>query len=262
MSTYFSIGLTSLITRLSEIDLILEEASKYTSSNIPLHDALCRSAQVLLLAHFEGHIKQIVKDCLDDVNTYSSFKESKKHLKQKFCENFIIQGQDGQINQKKIEELIEILEPLDTKFRKEYFLFKDNKNPKATVLDRIVKNFGVNKFFNKLKQSKLDLVFSNTKEENINLGDEFLNLMLSWTNEYPYKIDFKFLEIDPNKNNSDNLWDSFISNILSKRHNIAHGTDIHNNVSLVELYENKIKIQILIYAISMFICDQCNPGDN
>jgi hypothetical protein len=259
MATYFEVGLTSLKTRLVEFDLIVQEAQKHLTSNTPLHDALCRSAHILLIAHFEGYVKQIVKDCLDDVNSYSSFKQSKLHLKKKLCENFIPVLENNRSNHKKIFELIEILDPLETKFKKEYFLHADNKNPKATVLDRIVKNFGVENFFNKVKQSKLDQVFSNTLDENIKLCDKFGNLLNKWTVQYPYNIDFKFLEIDQSKKTNDNLWDTFLNNILQQRHNIAHGTLTENSLSCKELQENKIKVQILIYALSMFICDQCNP---
>ena len=252
MATFFFNGLSSLDKRLSEIDLIVEEAKRHFNRNDQLYNVLCRSAHVLLLAHFEGYTKQIVRDCLDDVNLYS-FKVSKKPLKKKVCENFV-----GN-HDLKIKELMEVFESLGAKFKHEYFVFPEGKNPKASVLDKIVGNFGIENFFKKVKQSKLDLVFSNSVEDNLLLRNDFLERLKGWTENYPYSVDFSYLEIDEQKATDDNLWDSFLNDILMKRHAIAHGGHEYS-ISHSELEMSKIKVEILIYVTAMFICNQCNPS--
>jgi hypothetical protein len=259
MATFFQNGLSLLNERLSEVDLLIQEAKKIIDCNQQLYNALCRSAHVLLLSHFEGYIKQVVKDCLDDINFYSSFRNSKKALKKRLCENFLL-TKEGKMNEGKMRELMDVFESLDTKFKESYFLFADNKNPKASVLNKIVENFGLADFFKRVKQTRLDLVFSNSLDENIELRNEFLIKLKGWTASYPYSIDFDFLKIDKSKDANDNLWDSFVNNILMKRHAIAHGSEIENTFSCYELEANKIKVEILIYAFAMYICDQCNPA--
>jgi hypothetical protein len=253
MGTFFSNGVSFLERRLSEIDLIVNESKRHCNSNVELYNVLCRSAHILLLAHFEGYTKQLVKDCLDDINSCSSFRKSKRPLKKKVCENF------AGNNDLKIRELMDVFELLETKFRHEYFLFTDYKNPKASVLDKIVANFGIENFFKKVKQSKLDLVFSNTDDDNILLRDEFRDKLKTWTSEFPYQIDFEYLEIDQNKDTQDNLWEDFLNDILMKRHAIAHGSSMDNSISHSEIETNKVKVEILIYVMAMFICHQCNP---
>ncbi len=82
-------GIVSLDNRLSEVHLILEEAKNNFESNNSLYKALCRSAQVLLSAHFEGYLKDLVKNSLEDINQFSTFKYSNIFLKKRMCEYFI-----------------------------------------------------------------------------------------------------------------------------------------------------------------------------
>lgn len=262
MSTFVNLGLDSLNVRLAEIDLILLEAKNTTSTNPKLYSALCRSVQVLLLAHFEGYTKDLVKNSLDDINKFSSFKASNPALKKVFCQHFVIidaEDKNSKAAHAKIKEFIEFLDTLDTKFDKNYFSYKDNENPKISVLNKIASQYGIENFFKQLKQSCLDLVFSNTNSENISMRDSLKEYLLKATITYPYDVDLKFIEIDKDKSTDDELWDTFISNLLKRRHDIAHGREIENSVDASVIENEKIMLEIVLYAFTLFICVNSNP---
>ncbi len=255
-------GLVSLDKRLGEVNLILEEAESNFEVNDLLYKALCRSAQVLLSAHFEGYLKDLVKNSLEDINQYSSFKDSNFFLKKRLCDYFISAGKvekSSKENHQRTLELIEVFDSLQTKFKREYFFYSDNKNPKASVLDKVAEQFGVKDFFKQLKKSNLDLIFSNTNAENINVCLSMKNYLLATTENYPFTTTLDFLEIDELKIDSDNLWDAFLSNLLKRRHDIAHGTEIDNSAGHRTISEDKVKVEILMYAFTAFICTKTNP---
>lgn len=262
MGTFVSLGLLSLDNRFKEVDLILDEANNNFERNDALYKALCRSAQVLLSAHFEGYLKELLKNSLEDINNYSSFKSSNNFLKRRLCNYFLIIPKDeknSKLHNQKVTDMISLLDNLDTKFKKEYFFGSENNNPKATILDKIAEQFGVDNFFKKLKKSNLDLIFSNTLPENIRKRDELKSYLLSKTSSYPFSVNLDIFQIDEAKSSTDDFWDAFLSGVLKRRHDIAHGTEVENSVGHRTIESDKVKIEILIYAFTVFICLQCNP---
>ena len=85
--------------------------------------------------------------------------------------------------------------------------------------------------------------------------------MLECTASYPYKMNLEFLEIDHSKADSDDLWEAFISGFLKRRHDIAHGVELENTVGHSTIESDKMKIKILLYAFTAFICVESNPID-
>ncbi|MBK7636736.1 MAG: hypothetical protein IPJ13_22560 [Saprospiraceae bacterium] len=127
------------------------------------------------------------------------------------------------------------------------------------MLDKIAEQFGVKDFFKQIKKSNLDLIFSNTNTENIEVCLSMKNYLLETTENYPFTTTLDFLEIDSTKVDADNLWDAFLSNMLKRRHDIAHGTEIDNSAGHVTIEEDKVKVEILMYAFTAFICTMTNP---
>lgn len=262
MSTFINLGLASLNNRLSEIDLILEEAERYMDSNEVLYNTLCRSAQVLLCAHFEGYLKDLVKNSIDDINRFSSFRVSNKKLKKHYCEHFLLirkEDKNSKSLNNRVEEMILVFDELDTKFNVDYFSYSDNQNPKATVLDKIAEQFGIKSFFNKLKKSNLSVIFSNTLPKNRELSDVLKSKLLTSTEDYPYNLNLEYLEIDEASSSSDDLWNAFLDDMLKRRHAIAHGREIENSSNLMQIKGDRIKIEVLLYAFTTFICVNSNP---
>ena len=156
--------------------------------------------------------------------------------------------------------MISVFDNLEIKFQKEYFYYTENQNPKATVLDKVAEQFGVKDFFKQIKRSNLDLVFSNTNVDNVTKCLEMKEYLLEGTKNYPFNINLDFLDITNSKTDSDNLWDAFLSDLLKRRHAIAHGTEIENSAGHSTIEADKVKIEILIYAFTTFICVMSNPA--
>lgn len=258
MSTFVNDGLNALSLRFAELELLLSEAERYSESNTDLYKALCRSSQVLLISHFEGYIKDFVKDVLDDVNYCSNFKDSNNKLKFTFCENFILPNAEGKVNEKKIKELIEVLEGLSTKFNKKYFLFENNKNPKESIIHSITKRFGEEQFFKKINNSNLQNVFSNTHPENKTLRDALKTELVDSIENFPYNIQSDFLNIDLSNPIPEKYWEDYLNEALRRRHDIVHGNP-DNTISHTAIEAEMIKLEILIYAFTGLICVKCNP---
>jgi hypothetical protein len=258
MSTFVQTGLNALSLRLAEIDILLEEAEKQFDENQDLYNAFCRSAQVLLISHFEGYTKDLIKNVLEDINYNSTFSASKNDLKRTFCLNFIpIDSNSGKANEKKILELIETFDSLNAKFKKEYFLYLDNKNPKASVIENITMRFGIKNFFKIINKSDLDLVFSNTNVDNIMLRDSLKNIIEIATSSYPFGQN-DILK-STKEGNVEDFWKTFLDKILKNRYDIVHGNEILNASFYGHIMEDRIKVEILLYALTASICEQANP---
>ena len=232
------------------MDLLLAEAEKATTTK-ELFDVICRSSIVLIVAHFEGFIKDSARAIIDDLNRFSNFKDSPAVVKKTFCYQFA-NSDDGH----RIKKLIETFEGLETKLKVEPFLFDENKNPAPTVIEKIAKNFGVNSFFRHIHESRLDAVFNGTKSDTEALYKELVEEVLSGTQEFPYKLDPSKFGIVHGKpaTNVRSFWETFLDQLLEKRHAIAHGSSVENRLSVEEILDFKSKILILQRSFILILC--------
>ena len=157
MSTFMHGLLVSLDACWREVDVLLNRAqAEEGSSNLEFHDVLCRASVVLIVAHLEGFIRDCARALVQDINQFSTFRQSPKSIKRTFCSRFIT-GEGAEINAR-VEKLIETFDGLDTKLTPDPFLFEgkndDHKNPSPSVIQKISKNFGVKKIFTLFEDSK------------------------------------------------------------------------------------------------------------
>jgi hypothetical protein len=249
MATFVSELVTSLDVRWQEVDLLLAEA-KRESATKNLYDALCRSSVVFIVAHLEGFLKDTAKALVDDLNKFSTFKESPEVIKRTYCNQFSDSEKDS-----RIKRLIEVFDGLDTKFKVEPFLFDDNKNPAPTVVEKIAKNFGARDFFKSINRSRLDIIFTGTKSDVIPLVTDLDAVLDSGIKEFPYTVDLTGFGIGTGdgKPNEKSFWETFLDQLLLKRHGIAHGSSIENSLSIDEISEYKLKVQILQKAFILVL---------
>jgi len=257
MATFVSEGVELLTERMEELDVLLAEADRYAAGTSRLYPALCRSIQVLAVSHFEGYIKDLVKNVLDDINSRDGFRESSRSLKFTFCKNFIAPLLNGKPNHSKILELITVFDLLKTKFNASYF-YEANKNPKESILNKIAENFGEDALFSKLNHSELIAVFSNTHTENLEMRDSIKARLSSSIDVFPYLIDDIILNVDVTNQTRETYWETFIQTILAERHKIAHG-NLENSNSHVTIRSNIIKLEILLLAITYLLSQRGNP---
>lgn len=241
--------------RFKEIDILLGEANK-NSDLQNIYTTLCRSAHVLLVAHFEGLIKDITKDILDDLNSNLEFKNAPQVLKRTFCEHFLKRDEKGNYDENIKNKLVDAFDELPTKFKVEPFLFDRNKNPSPQMLQSILTKFGIKNFLWCLDNSDLDKVFENNKsdiDDLINRIKFHLNIGLR---TFPYTTAEEILNLDPSKKNlpqKKSLWDTFLEDLLKNRHSIVHGQTLDNPTDHEEIEMAKKKVEILLYAFIIFI---------
>lgn len=65
--TFINFLLNELDSRWNEISILLKTAKDYEKTNQVLHDAICRSVSVLMVAHFEGFYKDLIKNIIEDI---------------------------------------------------------------------------------------------------------------------------------------------------------------------------------------------------
>jgi len=220
----------SIEDRWSEIDILIEKASREENSDLAFYDALCRATVVLIVAHLEGFIKDVSRSIIQDINRSSTFKASPQPIKRVFCRSFVDlpSGENKTSAEHRIQRLMDMLDDLDTKFSVEPFLIENNhgnnKNPSPSIIERICTNFGVEGFFSWINSSRLDVVFSGMPSDVINLINELRDHLLARTELYPYTVDFSLFGIREAKNNKSGIrsfWETFLDQVLKNRHDVA-----------------------------------------
>ena len=260
--TFINSRLEQIEKRFNEVQLLLDLASS-SIDNEYLYVALCRSAQVLLVSHFEGLYKEICRDVIDDINSNTQFYEVKRDIFNSHC-NYFIQSKDSDKSVNNIKlKLWEAFKEHPSKLRSEPFLFVDNKNPAPEIIETILEKFGVNGFFKNIEGSDLDLVFEDQVSDINRLRKRLSIYLTKSTCNYPYTVDTSFynpqITNDGNKKKHKTLWEDFLNNFLKERHNIIHGNTMGNPNDNESLSKAKVKIEILIYAFIINICSVANP---
>lgn len=250
MNTFAYDFFESIEERWREIDLLIENA-KDNEEKVELYNVCCRAAVILMVANLEGFIKEVVNVVLKDINTFSSFADAPDKLKITFCNLFI----DIEKHPDKAKKLISQFDELNVKFKIEPFLFDNNKNPSPSIIDKICNKFGIHNFFPAIEESNINIVFENDRVESQDLIKDLREVLLNGCVNHPYNLELKAININlkANKNKKKGLWEEFLDELLRKRHSIAHGSTLDNEVSLIEISQIKQKVQILQYIFAIIL---------
>jgi hypothetical protein len=260
MATFVHALVTTLADRWHEVDVLLERARK--EENNPaceFHDVLCRASVVLVVAHLEGFVRDCARAILNDTNQFSTFLTAPGHFKRTFCNMFV--RPDDASGHRRVEKLMTLLDGLDTKFVADPFLFEgkneDSRNPSPAVIERIARNFGIEKFFGLMATSVTDVVFTNVAADISSVTNSLRTHLLVNVETFPYTVDpikFGLAGHSPIKKGDRTLWETFLDNLLKKRHDIAHGSDRLNGSSVAEIEDFKAKSIVLQYAFAILLC--------
>ncbi|WNZ45185.1 MAE_28990/MAE_18760 family HEPN-like nuclease [Leptolyngbya boryana CZ1] len=268
MSTFVYDLVNSIDDRLQEVRTLIEKAAAERNNNSDLYDPLCRATVLLIVAHLEGFVKEIAKAIISDINQFSSFRESPVALKRTFCKTFMISNQEnGREVEQKVQQLINMLNNLETKFIVDPFLvespYGNNKNPSPGVINKICANFGVKNIFSWFNDSSLDIVFSGVASEIDLLLEKLKSHVLNNTQSYPYNLDISFFEIkEPAAKNGStrSFWETFLDQLLKSRNDIAHGSLLTNSLSVEELADFLNKVIVLKYGLVLVLCHLSIPS--
>lgn len=267
MSTFVNYLVNSIEDQWEEVDVLIGKSAEEQDQNPTLYSALCRASIVLMVAHLEGFTREVAKAILDDANQFSSFKDAPYPIQSTFCKTFT--GADKE-DSRRTRELINLLCGLETKFSLEPFLIEstrgNNKNPSPKVIDKICANFGVSRFFSRIENSRLDIVFSGTRSETEALLEELMDHTSVGTEVYPYSMnvsDFGIRTADDRGGGRrlNTFWMTFLDQLLESRNGIAHGSSTTNSLSVGELIEFRNKIAVLQHALVLVLCHEALPRE-
>lgn len=247
--------LSNILYSWNEISVLLETAGDCEESKIELHDAICRSVSVLMVANLEGFYKKLIKSIIQDLNDNNSFDTLPKAVQRSYCDNFIDNNSTDKAKQAITSKLIAEFERLNANIDFKPFLSSKNKNPKPSVINTIFQNLGIKKVFHLLKASRYYDVFEqgNTSiEENNQIYLKELNL---FTQGYPYKYNVEVFT-ESSESSGKTLWEEFLDDINKNRHEIAHGNESNNIDSVSGLIKRKNKIICLQLALIHILVEE------
>jgi len=268
MSTFVYDLAYSIEDRWLEVDILIAKAAFEETLDFAFYDALCRATVVLIVAHLEGFMKDAGRAIIQDINKFSSFNRCPAPIKRTFCKSFIElpMGEFKSGAEHRLLRLINMLDNLDTKLSVEPFLIENNygnnKNPSPGIIDRICSNFGVEKVFLWTHNSKLDIVFSGTQSDVLELISELRNHILASTAIHPYTLDpflFGVQEVKNAKSSTPSFWETFLDQVLKYRHDVAHGSSFTNSLSVRELVDFRNKVVVLQYTLLLILSAKSLP---
>jgi len=250
--SFINFLLTELDTRWNEVSILLESASSYEGNNDDLHDAICRSVCVLMVAHFEGFYKDLIKNLIEDLRVNKNFSDLSKSIQRNYCSIFIDSKSSSETKNRITESLIEKFKEVDISISYEPFLFNRNENPKPQIIEKLFENIGIKKIFEILESSDYESVFEEENSEIENRVKNISNALEDYSYSYPYMYDKSYFNMNPTskkKSGQRTLWQEFLDEINRRRHGIAHGSDVQNGQSVEGLILTKNKLRCLQLAL-------------
>ena len=132
--------LDSIEKRFQEVDLLLKFAEE-NQENDKVYPTFCRAAHIILVAHFEGAIKEICKDIIDDINYNNSFDTVPAKVFATYCEYFLVRENNNQFSSKGIstlrEKLIAAFGNSRANLKVEPFISTEGRNLAPAIIENI-----------------------------------------------------------------------------------------------------------------------------
>lgn len=252
MSTFASDFIDKFDARWDEVSILIRMAEELGEEN-EKYNILCRAAIVLIVANLEGIIQETIKCLIADVNSNNAFSITSEKMKRTFCGQFI-DIEKG--NEKKITKLIEVFEQLNVQYTLEPFLYENNRNPKASVIDKYFEEVGGKNFWGYITDCDIEKVFENDSDIVCNILNSLRRVLQLGVEDFPYSINISSTgyNLSKTKVSDECLWKVFLNRTLKARHNVAHGVSQDNTMSLDEIKKTKDKMEILelTFAILVF----------
>ncbi|TVP79973.1 MAG: hypothetical protein EA353_04980 [Puniceicoccaceae bacterium] len=247
---------------MQELRVLLNEAKKHENNNLPLYEALCRSSSVLLASHLEGFVKDITKSVRNDLNyNLKEFKNMPAALKREFAKK--ISTYDGVPQpdlDKRARQIIAFFDDNHVPIDFDAFTVKeiDGKNPSLKNIEQPFSKFGVGDVLSAVDSAYFLQVFEGSPGKTHVLLRE-MKRCRSTLHAWPYKsIDEKRfsnpITISVKKKKQQSLWVTFVEEIVTRRHKIAHGESLLNLASSQELDVEVNKVEILMNGLLYYFC--------
>lgn len=249
---------SSIQDRVEEIQILIKEAREKQLSNEKLYNSLCRSISVLLASHIEGFIKDFDRSIFLDLNYHlSDFSVMPDAIKNAFCRKFAFyEGISSHEVDARVKQIIDFFEKNSVPVDMHAIRYKESNNKNSTA-QFIIKKFnyiGIPNILYTLSNSNLESIFENNKEKRYFLINKLKKLRYT-TFKFPYldtshEICFDFKGPKKNEKEKQTFWHSFLEEILTRRHNIAHGDTLENPTTWENLMLDSNKLEVFLYGIT------------
>ena len=254
--------LEKLDTRWNELSILVAVANGYEQESSE-YSSLCRAISILMCSHLEGSLKAISKAITRDINDNVGFSGAPKSLQHAFVEKVLLCGAEG-VNKNGVKRIIDKLGDTNIQID-ENRLFDSNQNPKISVLEKHGSYLGVTNVLSFFARSDLEKAFEDDKSVSDKLLQEVKCICSAGSREFPYGFDSSRLRLidkgqGARRDFSESFFGSFLENLLKKRHDIVHGSELANTVSLVTIKEEIIKVQLLVYGYTIIVGDCLENG--
>ena len=252
MNTFASDFIAEFDARWKEVSVLIEMAEEIGQEEHRFN-ILCRAAIVLIVANFEGFLQEAIKCLIKDVNDNDAFSYTSTQMKRTFCSQFI--DPEDKRNEKKVTRMVELFEEVNIHYTIEPFLYENNKNPKASVIEKYFKEIGGKDFFSYITNCDIEKVFENDLDFVSELINKMKKTLEEGTQTFPYNIDISTIgfNLAKEKASRECLWKVFLNQTLRARHDVAHGILLDNTITLDELKNTKDKIAILELTFAVLI---------
>ena len=259
MSTALFEIATSIPQRIKELNILTTHAEFCQVDNEELYNSLCRASSVLIASHLEGFLKELTNGLIQDLNfNLGSFSKMPTAIQRTFCKKIAFyEGIPDKEIEGRVSQLLDFFSrnsvPIDLKA----FNYKQNqnKNPSASFIDGLFSPMGINSIIDSIEGSTFEQVFENNTRINFMLSRD-MSRYRSKLYHYPYaslpsKYGFNFKNERKVKkdNSSKSLWHTFIEEILTTRHSIAHGDTIKNDTTAESLKFEIVKLEIFMHSM-------------
>jgi hypothetical protein len=246
----------NLESKWKEVDVLIRTANEVRNNDEDLYNALCRSITILIVSHFEGFSKDLVKKFIQDLNSNCSFKDLNKSIQETYCIQYI--GEDSN-QREKINNLIEKFSEYNCNVSSKAFLFDNNKNPNIGIITTIFKKFGINNVFHWIDDSDiLNSIFENNLHNTKKIKEELKDKLIIGLENFPFSIKkliltYQVKKPSKAKKNHRTLWEEFIVETNQNRHNIAHGNNFANIDDINSLEMRKEKTILFQYILILIL---------
>ena len=253
MSTFASDFMDRFDARWDEVDKLIHMAGEIGDDD-DKYNVLCRAAIVLIVANLEGCLQEIIKCLIDDVNNNDAFSITSRAMKKTFCSQFLDTESKGY--ERKAAKMIELFEQTNVNYTVEPFLYENNKNPKASVIEKYFEEITGENFWSYITDCDIEKIFENDNTIVFQLIDEVKNILKEGVKEFPYNINISEIHFNMSRKkiSDDCIWKTFLNQTLKARHNVAHGISFDNTMSLEEIKntKNKIVVMEILFAALIF----------
>ncbi len=246
----------SIPARIQELNRLTKLASELEEKDENSYNTLCRACCVLLAAHLEGFIKELGQNLILDLNfNVQSFSKMPAAMQRTFCEKIAFyQGVEQVDIEQRIKQLITFFSSQNVTIDLDAFTYKENRNrnPGPDVIESAFAKLGVPSMIQSISDGVFDSIFKNDTRLSFILRRDIRRFQ-SLLYNFPYKLlpeSYKFnYKIKPKQGGGAGLWQTFIEEMMRRRHTIAHGDTVGNETNPIELNGDIEKLEVLMYAM-------------